>query len=227
MSRSYFTVKGSKGTLQCLVFVKEHKDDFDNELKTKLDWICPKKIKKGNKIVYKECQLNRDVLKGLGLPANALDDFWPNRGPQWDGIAVGDNTLYLIEAKSHFSEIYSKYNSKSKTNKKTIKDRISEIRNNYGSNANIKIWMDNYYQIANRLAFLSKMKELSSSDKAKYNDVKLVFVNFENDPTWEDKAVPKDRWNKKYEDVLKELDIKKDKLKEGGVLIMCIDAKDW
>ena len=227
MSRVDFEPKGSKGTMKCLV--EEHEKEFSKLLNGNIEWISPTKA-----AGYKEFQLNKSILNWLGLPVDALKDFWPERGPQWDGIALDyDNKiLYLLEAKSHFSEISPRSNNsdKSESNLQMIKESISDIKNYYGSNADIKdIWMDKYYQIANRLAFLKKMKKLSSEyDEAKYKDVKLIFLNFENDPTWgKDIAVPKGGWNKKYDQIWKEMDIDKNQLEKEGVLKIDIDTEKW
>lgn len=94
--------KGSKGMIQCLV--KEHKSLLDEKLGVDLSWISP--IEENQ---FKEYQLNGDFISTkIGLPSNAFDNFWPSRQPQWDGLAMDDeHTLYLIEAKSHLSEIKS------------------------------------------------------------------------------------------------------------------------
>src|ERR1700739_3104616 len=39
---------------------------------------------------------------------DALADFWPERGPQWDGLAcTGDGDVLLVEAKAHVPEMLS------------------------------------------------------------------------------------------------------------------------
>lgn len=49
--------------------------------------------------------LNRIGQKHL---ANELKAFWPNRGPQWDGLASdGEGQVFLFEAKAHASEMAS------------------------------------------------------------------------------------------------------------------------
>lgn len=71
------------------------------------------------------------------------------------------------------------------------------------------------------------MKELSSV--AKYNDVRLIFLNFENDRSWEaeNKSVPKGGWEKEYEKILQELHISKEQLLNEGVLIIDIDGSNF
>src|SRR5690349_21673414 len=45
---------------------------------------------------------------GLGRHAKELRAFWPNRGPQWDGLATnGNGKVFLFEAKAHAAEMAS------------------------------------------------------------------------------------------------------------------------
>lgn len=228
MNRNQYP-KGSKGMLQCLV--KEHKSLLDEKLGVNLTWISPIESTQ-----FHEYQLNGKFISDeVGLPANAFDSFWPSRQPQWDGLAmdVEHNTLYMIEAKSHLSEIKpgnylaKDANEKQKANYGLKQKTITNIKEHYRSNADDKPWLNCYYQITNRLAFLQKMKELSSV--AKYNDVKLIFLNFENDSSWEaeNKSVPKGGWKDKYEEILQELHISKEQLLNEGVLIIDIDGSNF
>ena len=52
---------------------------------------------------------DRDFLSKLGRDQlrSELEKFWPSRGPQWDALAVCDDTLLLIEAKAHIGELFS------------------------------------------------------------------------------------------------------------------------
>lgn len=228
MNRNQYT-KGSKGMLQCLV--KEHKSLLDEKLGVNLTWISPIESTQ-----FQEYQLNgKFISTEVGLPSNAFDSFWPSRQPQWDGLAMDDehNTLYLIETKSHLSEIKSgNYlakdpNEKQKANYRLKQNTIINIKKHYHSNADDKLWLNSYYQITNRLVFLQKMKELSFV--AKYNDVRLIFLNFENDRSWEaeNKSVPKGGWEKEYEKILQELHISKEQLLNEGVLIINIDGSNF
>lgn len=220
--------KGSKGMIQCLV--KEHKSLLDEKLGVNLSWISP--IEENQ---FKEYQLNGDFISTkIGLPPNAFDNFWPSRQPQWDGLAMDDeHTLYLIEAKSHLSEIKSGNYKPNNTNKKKDanynlkKNALINIKRYYAPDADDKLWLHHYYQITNRLAFLRKMKELSSV--AKYKDAKLIFLNFENESSWktENKSVPKDGWKNKYKKILQELRISKGQLQNEGVLIIDIDGSKF
>lgn len=71
------------------------------------------------------------------------------------------------------------------------------------------------------------MKELRNEKETNYNDVKLIFLNFKNDPTWGKKAVKCDEWIKKYDKIWDELGVNKNMLEEEGVLIIDIDGKDF
>lgn len=229
MNRNQYP-KGSKGMLQCLV--KEHKSLLDEKLGVNLTWISPIESTQ-----FQEYQLNGKFISDeVGLPANAFDSFWPSRQPQWDGLAmdVEHNTLYMIEAKSHLSEIKSgnylakNANKKQKANYDLKQKTITNIKEHYRSNADDKLWLNKYYQITNRLAFLQKMKELRS-EETKYHDVKLIFLNFENDSSWdsENKSVPKGEWENKYKGILQELHISKEQLLNEGVLIIDIDGSNF
>ena len=87
--------------------------------------------------------------------------------------------------------------------------------------------MHKYYQVANRLVFLEKMKELSPSSN--YKDVKLVFINFENDPTWmiDNKHVSHQEWIDKFDKIFCDLGNIKQKCIENGVIVLTINAESY
>lgn len=228
MNRNQYP-KGSKGMIQCLV--KEHKSILNELLGVVLRWISPIESTQ-----FKEYQLNGEFISTeIGLPSNAFDGFWPSRQPQWDGLAMDNEhkTLYLIEAKSHILEIKAgnhlckNPNKRQKANYCLKENCLINIKKHYKSEASDDLWLHTYYQISNRLAFLQKMKELSPY--AKYKDVKLIFLNFENDSSWktENKSVPKGGWKNKYEEILQNLHISKEQLQNEGVLIIDIDGSNF
>ena len=79
-------------------------------------------------------------------------------------------------------------------------------------------WMRNNYQLANRLVFLQKMKELASYARF-YENVNLVLLNFVNDPTWDIKErVPNAAiWKEHYINTFKSMKITKELLEKEGV----------
>jgi len=47
-------------------------------------------------------------LLGINLPKVPLSEFWPSRGPVWDGLGRSETgKVFLVEAKSHISEVLS------------------------------------------------------------------------------------------------------------------------
>lgn len=176
--------------------------------------------------VFHEHQLNNKIIMDkLGLSRNDWKNFWPARQPQWDGILVNENknTIYLIEAKSHKGEIGGRYSPKKPSdqqikNRERISESIQKVAKYYDVQIedDNKFWLKTYYQIANRLAFQHKLKQLLP-DKT----VKLIFLNFIKDPTWGKKAVQtKDDWDKKYCDIFKEMGLDKKKLENQGVIFI-------
>jgi hypothetical protein len=221
-----YAAKGSKRMIQILV--NEHSDLINKALNDKLDWYSP--IAKDD---FKEYQLNGSISRKLGLKKGFLEGFWPSRSPVWDGIAVAGKTLYLFEAKSHLDEISSgnkmPQTDKQKDNYRIKTESIKHIACDvYGvTDAACKAWLHEYYQISNRLVFLHKMKELSH--EAIYKDVKLVFLNFVNDSTWEENIMVKkaEDWDKKFETIFKEMGNIASKVQENGLSVLNIDAQSW
>ena len=80
-------------------------------------------------------------------------------------------------------------------------------------------WMNNYYQLANRLTFLHKMKELSANARF-YDNVKLVILNFVNDPTWDEKerVSSAEQWSDHYNQIFAEMKVERNKAMEQGLV---------
>lgn len=195
---------------------------IDIKLGEELVWLSP--IENTD---YEEYQISETVVCNfLGLNnKKGYFDFWPRRQPQWDGIAIGKKsaTLYIFEAKSHLSETKTDCSASSNDSKELIFSTISDIANNVYHVTDKKVittqWMKNNYQLANRLVFLQKMKELSSK-ACFYEKVKLVLINFVNDSTWDAKErVPNATiWKEHYNNIFKSMNITKEQLEKEGVL---------
>ena len=215
--------KGSKRQMYEFSHNKEKSSVFTKIVGEEIQWFCP--TDQGQ-----EMQLNnKQLIERFGLTQNFLNDFWPTRSPQWDGLALGikTNTLYLIEAKAHITEIAPgnflaknandqqryNYNLKCKT--------LKGIKQKYGAIVDDSIWLHKYYQISNRIAFLDKLKEIR-----KDKDVKLLFVNFINDSYWKKKEMnpTTDDWNIKYQAIFKEMGLCINNMKELGVNVVIIDC---
>lgn len=221
--------KGSYKRMRELV-CKENTKIIENKIKDSVIWICPQE---GD---YKEYQLNgKGIIKKLGLPDGLFDDFWPKRAPQWDGlfIASSSKTLYLIEAKSYLNEI-TKGNYAPKSSDSNYETKLENYNIKCNSlrklltyfNVDTKkeeYWLHKYYQIANRIAFFLKIKE--SLPNNIIQDVKLLFLNFVNDPDWkkENKHASNKDWNKKYTIIIEDLGLTWKKLSKKGVCIWNVD----
>ena len=106
-----------------------------------------------------------------------LNDFWPQRGPVWDGLAkTSCGRSLLIEAKANIPEFDSSPTDASLKSRRKIEDALQETRGFLRITSNTD-WTKCFYQYANRLAHLYYLRELNKIDTA------LVFVYFVGDKT--------------------------------------------
>lgn len=212
--------KGSKLMIQ-LAASPLQKHIIDEKLGEELVWLSP--IEDTD---YKEYQMSEtEVCNFLGLD-NKKDNFlfWPRRQPQWDGIAIGKKsaTLYIFEAKSHLQETRTDCSATSKESKELIFRTITSIAKNVYNVTDQEViesqWMRTNYQLANRLVFLQKMKELANYARF-YEKVNLVLLNFVNDPTWDiEERVPNAAiWKEHYNNIFMSMKITKELLEKEGV----------
>lgn len=168
--------KGSKKWLQKLINEKPellNKQVFSHLDASKPDsmtWVSPKEDDK-----FAEYS-DEDALEKLQVIFNKrpLQTFWPTRGPQWDGLGRSDlGNLFLVEAKSHISELYSCIGAQGKSLDLIISS-LNETKHYLSPNSKVD-WSNGFYQYANRLAFLYLARVLNN--KTAY----LVFVYFLND----------------------------------------------
>ncbi|MCC7017844.1 MAG: hypothetical protein IT564_11645, partial [Rhodospirillales bacterium] len=55
------------------------------------------------------------------FPVKSLEEFWPRRGPVWDGLAVSSKQNFiLVEAKAHIPEALSPPSQAGEASKKRI-----------------------------------------------------------------------------------------------------------
>lgn len=118
---------------------------------------------------------DRSALRCLGigsLPIRALQEYWPKRGPVWDGLAVTSRgNLLLIEAKAHIPEAASPGTKATGESLDRIKAALVEARSYYSAKA-VSPWDGTLYQYANRLAF---QYFISVANKL---PTRLVFLDF-------------------------------------------------
>lgn len=116
-----------------------------------------------------------------------LREFWPSNGPVWDGIGIVSNEkekgLLLVEAKAHVGETKSSMKAKSLDSREKIIARVVEVKSAFGSNSAVEVWMNQYYQLANRLCFLYFLNEKL------HIPTWLVLCNFVDDQTYKPTSI--------------------------------------
>lgn len=174
---------------------------IDKELS--VSWLSPL-AEKDNKEYRNEFLELVDEWKGK---RELLGNYWPRQGPQWDGLAVvqgknGQKGLLLIEAKAHVNEMTSKIRAVDNKSKALIESTLEEVRRKFGSHASLDIWLNRYYQLANRLAYLYILNEKLGIPTW------LIFCNFVEDDTY--KSTDLNTWLKHYQQVWDAMDIRPD-----------------
>lgn len=222
--------KGSKRAMQSLSSVSN--TGLLNEiLDDKLEWISPRE--KDN---YKEYQMNNSfILNALGIAEEVKNEYftgwWPTRQPQWDGIALGkDKSLYLFEAKSRCNEIARARKGKSQINNEmkygSIMTMASKLFGVENIESNGDVWCYKYYQISNRIAFQQRLIEISKAHNTNFEDVKMVFLNFVNDRTWEAEkqmVCSGEKWDDHYDKILRSMGVTRGMLSEHGIKLVNFD----
>lgn len=169
-------IKGSQKWIQ--VLVNQKTELLNSEIKTKaglplseeIIWRSP--LAADNYVEYKD----EDFLKALEIQSlkSKLTGFWPASGPRWDALAKSSSgKLFLVEAKSHITELMSDCKASNSQSFKKINDSLNETKKRFGVKETYD-WTKNFYQYANRLAHIYFLKE--SNYKAW-----LVNVYFLND----------------------------------------------
>lgn len=140
---------------------------------------------------------DKEFLDRIGLPTSAakLEEFWPARGPVWDGLAIAkDGTILLFEAKSHVSEFFG-MGSKAKDPNSVmqINKALRETAEYIGAVFDESAWTDALYQMANRLAFLYLLN-VKLGVRAK-----LIYLIFLNDTSVVSRPESEDLWRQAIE----------------------------
>jgi hypothetical protein len=193
--------KGSKFWMQNYINISKLNTKLNDEIKkvisvTGIDWRSPLA---GEKYDFREYSLNcetDDVLPPILYDIKpGFWKFWPDRQPQWDAIGSaetesGQSTVFLVEAKAHSSEM------KTKCGATKGREKIVNAINKYKPAAiEEKVWLDQYYQLANRLVFLGELNSLE------WVNVYLVLLNFCKDWSYidEDEDIIKNTMYNAYE----------------------------
>jgi hypothetical protein len=113
-------------------------------------------------------------LIGAASLVNALEAFWPIRGPQWDALGRSDRgDILLVEAKAHIREICSPPSQATSGPRSRIEAALAEASSYLGARPRAP-WIDVFYQLANRIAHLYFLRR--NGEKAW-----LVLANFVGD----------------------------------------------
>jgi hypothetical protein len=180
--------KGSQYWIQKLVNERSEilSDRINQAIKRSSDpirWVSP--LKENEYVEYSD----DDFVSILELEPEQvrLNEFWPKRGPNWDGLGVSDSgNRFLIEAKSHIQEMVSSPCKASKPSLDLIKKSLEETQKFCNANSNLN-WNSYFYQYFNRLAHL-KFLRVDRSVEAY-----LVFLYFVNDTKMKHHA-NEDKW---------------------------------
>ena len=173
------SLRGSQRWLQ--IAVNRCPDVIDSAIVKALD-LCPGEEIEWLSPLESDCFAEfRDAkfLKRLGvnLKCRPLKDFWPKKGPQWDGLArTSCGRLLLLEAKANIPELDSTPTGATRDSLKKIKKSLAETQKFLKVKPRTD-WSQCFYQYANRLAHLYLLRELNCLDAY------LVFVYFVDDRT--------------------------------------------
>ena len=137
-----------------------------------IEWISPLE---GDDFAEYQDSCFLDQLR-IRLEQRPLPEFWPERGPQWDGLARSDDRMLLIEAKAYVRELNSNPTGATGDSLSKIEASLAETRMFLKVKSETD-WSRCFYQYANRLAHLYLLRELNGLDAY------LVFVYFVGDHT--------------------------------------------
>jgi hypothetical protein len=170
--------RGSLKNIQLLV--NNHPTLLNKSIKDKInikseniEWVSP--LKDDEYAEYRDNEfINRLGIHELKVP---LNHFWPERGPQWDGLGKGsDGEIFLVEAKANIPELLSSCGAQSPKSRKRIQRRFRETREFLKCKPSID-WTTGFYQYANRIAHLYFLRHLNKINAY------LIFLFFVNDTT--------------------------------------------
>ena len=96
---------------------------------------------------------------GIHLERRPLKEFWPRSGPHWDGLARCGDSVFLVEAKAHVSELDSSPCGAQPKSRRRIEDAMSQTRAFLWVRSETD-WTRCLCQYANRLAHLYLLRDV-------------------------------------------------------------------
>ncbi len=171
-----FAAKGSKRWLQ--VAVNLAPEVIDTELRSaigirraRVEWMSPLQAD-GFREYPDAVAYNR---LGLPLSNRTLDDFWPARGPVWDGLATVGDAVVLLEAKAHIAELVSPRTRTAEPALTQIRESMVEVQQAIAPASVGRVdWTGRFYQYTNRIAHLHFLREQNG---IKAHLVNVYFLN--------------------------------------------------
>jgi len=175
----YIQARGERGSQKWLqVAIENNALSLNDPIAARLDiapatidWLSP--LSDDDYAEYRD-QAFLDRLDVV-LANRPLNEFWPRRGPQWDGLGrseVGD--LLLVEAKAHIGEMASPPSRASDRSLAIIGTSLAETQRYLNVPVGTN-WTNTFYQYTNRLAHLYLLRVLNELPAW------LVFVYFVGD----------------------------------------------
>ena len=182
-----------------------------------IEWLSP--LESDCFAEYRDAQFLERL--GVSLKKRPLKDFWPRKGPQWDGLArIGGDRLLLLEAKANIPELDSTPTGATGKSLKKIKKALAETRKFLKVKSETD-WSQCFYQYANRLAHLYLLRELNGLDAF------LVFVYFVDDRTVPNRdPVSREGWEAAISLATKHLGISPRRCASENVKDVFIDVSD-
>ena len=140
----------------------------------KIEWLSP--LECDGFAEYRDDQFIKRL--GESLDSQPLRDFWPRKGPQWDGLArTSGGHILLVEAKANIPEFDTdSTKARSKDSLEKIKAALADTKKFLKVKSETN-WSQCFYQYTNRLAHLYLLRERNKLNAC------LVFVYFVNDWT--------------------------------------------
>lgn len=180
MTASRFAKKGSQRWLQ--VVVERNPEILNAPLRASMklaegvgiEWLSP--VRSENFVEYCDGLAFQNDRWHLPLKAQSLAEFWPQRGPKWDGLArTSDGQFLIVEAKAHIPEIVPPRSRATEPARGRIRASMRAAQASLAPNSTgVVDWAGTFYQYANRVAYLHFLRE---TNKEKAHLVNIYFYN--------------------------------------------------
>lgn len=168
---------------QLLRFLGHHRQQLENIISKEIgqgkfvwedfDYANPKQVVSGDKELMGLSFLEKLFPKQYPSIRKAFEEYGINRSnswQSWDAIFTHNGILYLVEAKAYIDELSSGKEEHGGSSKEKIlkffKEQLQDLPVN-------RVWLREYYQLANRLATASFLNKHGIKTKVLY----IYFIN--------------------------------------------------